>query len=348
MECQHFNRHIYNYCEGKVSPELRLTVEKHLSVCKSCHNHYRLTVLENEVLQNPDEIPALSPDFNARVMKAIRQQENLTTQRAISRPANKWWTRGKKISLSLTTCVALLLLCFHISGFNPWAGKDLQVKNPTPQSGQLQRVAQGTSSNTNFSKDSKSKNYYKPDREVAAENITNSPDRAAESDKDNIEVQVQNQDQTGSTQSAPQTVNDSLTSRYYGIDSGRAGSAEKAQSYAVLSPGFAIPANIPDRFRLVEQNIYNLDNRTVYEYISQDGSERLTIEETIAAEQTMQITSIDYGKQDEVNKKAPDEQPSLSTVNKNIKINGREMTVVFRSNIPYDDLVILAENTTFQ
>lgn len=74
MNCRQIDKCIYNYCDDQVTPELRRDIEKHLQECLFCRNNVKLTRWENEILSQPVEIPALSPNFTAQVMASFGTQ----------------------------------------------------------------------------------------------------------------------------------------------------------------------------------------------------------------------------------------------------------------------------------
>lgn len=72
MNCQEIEKYCLDYCDNNLSSELRRPFEEHLEQCKHCRNLLYLTGMENEVLADPVDIPALAPDFNARLLDRIQ------------------------------------------------------------------------------------------------------------------------------------------------------------------------------------------------------------------------------------------------------------------------------------
>lgn len=71
MNCQQIDNQILNYCEGKLPENLAREIREHIEVCPLCRNNEKWTRLENQILQEPIEVPPLAKDFDARVMSKL-------------------------------------------------------------------------------------------------------------------------------------------------------------------------------------------------------------------------------------------------------------------------------------
>lgn len=87
MNCQLFNRYVFDYCDDNLSPALKEQMDKHQQECSHCHNQVKLTKLENQVLRDTSDLPTLSNNFTSRVMQQIMDSEQVAG--IISRPARK-------------------------------------------------------------------------------------------------------------------------------------------------------------------------------------------------------------------------------------------------------------------
>ena len=71
MNCQRYDKYIFDYCEDNLSPALKEQIDKHLQECYYCKNQVKLTHLENAVLGDKSDLPSLADDFTDRVMQHI-------------------------------------------------------------------------------------------------------------------------------------------------------------------------------------------------------------------------------------------------------------------------------------
>lgn len=74
MNCHEFERYCLDYCDNNLSSEIRGQFEEHLLQCEPCQNLIALCNMENEVLRDPVDLPALAPDFNSRLLARVRSE----------------------------------------------------------------------------------------------------------------------------------------------------------------------------------------------------------------------------------------------------------------------------------
>jgi hypothetical protein len=114
MDCQQFYKHLWGYADHNIPKSLEKTLDKHCLECEDCARAYRLTVIENSVLQNKSDIPDLAEDFTAKIMNTVYQNHN--QDKSIS--LNNWKHFVKKVSAITAPLmvVACLLLVFYFYG----------------------------------------------------------------------------------------------------------------------------------------------------------------------------------------------------------------------------------------
>lgn len=115
MNCQQISKHLYNYCEGKIAPQLSIEIQKHLEECESCHNNYKLTLLENHVLSDITDIPPLSDDFTEKLMKSIRPDNDRTIPTSKSSSKKSSLAKRFKRNAIYVAAAAVILLAVYIS-----------------------------------------------------------------------------------------------------------------------------------------------------------------------------------------------------------------------------------------
>jgi|GEM_PF-2522162 len=123
MNCQQIDRYIYDYCDGTLSPRLKAILDEHLSTCELCRKKVELTYIENEVLKDDFNIPALSPDFTSKVMSTINTKysgipgyspRSLTLMNRIKFGLKKF--NPLIASTAVASVLIIMLLLYDISG----------------------------------------------------------------------------------------------------------------------------------------------------------------------------------------------------------------------------------------
>jgi len=117
MNCQQATRYIWDYCDNKLSPELVAAVESHCRECSQCSQHLQLTVLENEALKNPAELPELSPGFTARVMKNLPERDFVSGKKPVMSRLRSM-SRRKRFMAASTAILGVLLMLLVVPGIN--------------------------------------------------------------------------------------------------------------------------------------------------------------------------------------------------------------------------------------
>ncbi|MEN6390661.1 MAG: zf-HC2 domain-containing protein [Syntrophomonas sp.] len=117
MNCQQANRHIWDYCDNKLSPELGAAVESHCRECPQCNKHLQLTALENEALKNTSELPRLSSGFTARVMKNLPEQDFASGKKTVVSRLRGLSGRQRRMAAS-TALLGIILVLLVLPGLN--------------------------------------------------------------------------------------------------------------------------------------------------------------------------------------------------------------------------------------
>ena len=107
MNCQQIDKYIFEYCDGNLSPELNLQVEKHLTRCEECSTIVQLTYMENAVLKDTQLVNYLDDNFTRRVMNAVSARQASQSRAAINSLKS---SRIRKVSLFLAAAAAVVML----------------------------------------------------------------------------------------------------------------------------------------------------------------------------------------------------------------------------------------------
>lgn len=111
MNCQLFERYVFDYCDDNLSPDLKAKMDKHRQECPRCNNQVKLTYLENQVLRDTSDLPVLADDFTSRVMQQVTGADQATlhlrwTRKPFSSKVKKYaWTAA---AVGLVLCLAIL------------------------------------------------------------------------------------------------------------------------------------------------------------------------------------------------------------------------------------------------
>ena len=349
MDCQELSKHIYEYCDDSVSPQMYLRVKKHLKDCPSCQQLYKLTRLENEVLRDTTDIPALSPDFTSRVMGSVgsvRRGTGLLYNR-------KFWYSG----LAAVAVVVLFLFMPQLLK-NPTYVNIADKGNAAPDSvtplvvstpgngatvEQLTVAEQITGNQKSAVQQEMAADPRSGDKSDApstpvygAPADTSSPPSVLgtklDFDADTIpEDSVANQ--TLMFYEPEQTM--PLRARETPI---AAPSVTQDDSEGVVEDIEPVltPVNVPPSLQLLQVDI-STSSRTVYDYASQDGLSRVQIAVDPYIEPEVQLQTLD---------KASTE--SINLLSRWVKLNGKMVTVTYSGNVSVEELTNLANTVRFQ
>lgn len=343
MDCQELNSQLFDYCDDSVSPQVYLKVSKHLKDCPQCQNLYQLTRLENEVLRDTSDIPALPADFTPRVMSSIT-----ALHRGPSILHNrKLWYGG------LMAAAVFALFLYAPQMFKPQSAVDLADNSGLRGNGTSTPSVISTPGNT-MEADKVAEYADRPllsppatgaGKDTSAPIITPSDST--------FEAAVPSPEQTvPAADTAPgQTAVDPMLATPKAL---RAPSLTVPPETTVPSPlaasdgslsttvveGFkpvVTPINVPAHLQLTQVDISD-GSRTVYDYASPDGQIRIqiTVDPYIAPEVKMQ--ALDQSG-------SPSSNSSLARW----VIVGEEMlTVTYSGNVPLDELTELANSVRFE
>jgi predicted anti-sigma-YlaC factor YlaD len=88
MNCQHCQKEIDAYLEGKPDPDLKVRIESHLRECRDCNELYRIQALADRIIAEEKEL-TVNPFLSTRVMAQIENSEiqRVTGLKGFLRPA---------------------------------------------------------------------------------------------------------------------------------------------------------------------------------------------------------------------------------------------------------------------
>ncbi len=137
MNCQQATKHIWDYCDNKLSASLGFLLEKHCEECADCQRHLRLTRMENEVLSDSPELPPLPPAFTSRVMNNLPTADkthsmNMKRLNPGWLRQNRRWTGSALLGLLLLVVMVPMLLDNKLI---PWGNMDTIPGSDTKMAG---------------------------------------------------------------------------------------------------------------------------------------------------------------------------------------------------------------------
>ncbi len=343
MDCRELNSQIDDYCDDSVSPQTYLKISKHLKECPACQQLYQLTRLENEVLRDISDVPALSDDFTARVMESIgsvRRKPGIFYNR-------KFWYSGM-------AAAAVLVLILFVPQL---------LKNP---------AAVNVADNSGYGNDSVAPSVVSTPAnggtaEVLADkqgsqDMAASPRPGDEAETPSTSILFDSPAETPSLPSVLGTKQDSAADTIPEDDGPNqksiASQSETVERFMLRTPdtvtsaptatrnGSATvvediepvltPVNVPPNLQLLQVDI-STSNRTVFDYASQDGLAKvqITVDPYIEPEVQLQILE-----------KADTE--GINALSRWVKLNGDMVTITYSGNIPVEELTNLANTVRFQ
>ncbi|MDD3365294.1 MAG: zf-HC2 domain-containing protein [Syntrophomonas sp.] len=330
MNCQDINQHMYDYCDGLVSPDLQSSMAEHLSKCESCRNNYQLTLIENETLCDAGDIPLLSEAFTARVMSSLVSADSFSSRPqplVMSKNSSPYFKRISWYS-SLAIVAAIITLCLYIPNLKD-TGNKINVANNSFKQQQLELQSNAVKNNdygTQITNEDTIKlSQVNPSPNADSVDQSKLPPSTLGSGSKSVPV---HEDLTlaPSVLSAP--VSTEAMKRSTNLEVGRSNRNESQVSDSAIL-AFS-PQNIPDRFKLTKSN-NTAENEAVYNYVSQDGKDNFQLKVTAYREKAMAI-----GPTSNITL-----QDSLPSLTKDIQVGDQKITLTVSGNIPTEELTRL-------
>ncbi len=345
MNCQQTRKYLINYSDGNVSPHLKLQLEQHLQVCESCRNNYKLTMIENEVLREPIEIPALSDSFTSRIMESIAPA-SCSSPPPSSDVSKKWagWT--------LIACAAVLLV-FLGSRYFPLVFPAEKVKVADNQS-----ISENKQKELSIKKATDKTASSAPFNEASEQSVSKELASPVINHKKSV---IRNE---SGTLSAPGT------SIQAGNSSGASCTASTDAQYDQNSSGVRVivPGNLPEGFQM--ESFSQNNQETIFTYSKDNELLEIRIVLSGSSESTGQVPSIaasiepytktndqsfaDSGFKQSVRLMAESSAAAgtvsdnpLSSLSMEKNIDDSVIQITFNSNLPAEELSNLAKQITF-
>lgn len=339
MDCQELNNHIFDFCDDSTSPQMYLKISKHLKDCPHCRAVYQLTRLENDVLRDTSDIPALPDDFTSRVIGSV---PSLHRGPALLRN-HKLWYGG----LAAVAVVALFL--YGPQFFRNQSAVELADNTGVRGNGTVAPSVVTTpgdsTSAQNIAKDEAGTYQFndEPKKDIAALN--------------SVSADVSSAPSVLSTRESPTSVTspgEGLATRMLSVPDAASTPSPTVPPDTVTAvpslPGdgnnpavvienfepMITPLNVPAGLKLTQVDI-SASDRTIYDYTSSDGLAQVKITVEPYVEPTAKIQAIDSSKAEGINSLA-----------RWVLIGDKMVTVTYSGNIPLDELTNLANSLTFE
>lgn len=104
-------------------------MDEHLRECPRCNNQVKLTDLENQVLRDKSDLPALADDFTARIMQQIIGAEQAATIH-FTWSKKPFPSRVRKIAVTAAAAGLILVLAVFAQQIIPYAGTQVADSPP--------------------------------------------------------------------------------------------------------------------------------------------------------------------------------------------------------------------------
>ena len=334
MNCLLCKKHMYRYYDDELSPQLKLKIDRHLEACTSCRFQYDLTQMENQVLGDTSEIPEIAPDFNSRVMNAIKPgiQSNLADNVLVMTRDNRIQFKWSSVYAMSAIAVLLLALCFYIPGIFPTDQQQQQIakSNQAPLVNQKSTAANmlGATGNADTGNTDIQLKLPSGNAKLGSSTVW-----------DSIDVNL--------LHNTPQAKMDA-TIPNYNIGSrtipGEAGRAERKESAKTLPVSSLKLKNIPEKYKLLSQD-NSVANQTNYSYQTDDGSESINI--TLISSPAQEQASVSEAN---LSKEMPSDRlmmtaapAAVENVSREVRVGDQTISVQLSGNISSDDLANLAD-----
>jgi len=335
MNCRQVDDYIYAYCDNTLSPEQRILFDRHLKDCEVCRNKLRLTLLENEILKDPGDIPALSEDFNCRLMKTIKSNNKITQQNdeklGFSKAMNAFKTRLPCPVIISTAIAVILLLVIFIpgitdmrTGFN--VADNNGVKNNASSNLHQEKNEQIDICSGGISQENIAKTRDVPD-EIMKSCAASNPDNSTSS-FDNNSIQKIYSDEVHEFKDPEQSI-----SQY--------DNAEILHLH---------PINLPSAFKLATI-ISDTDDRLIFIYNNIETGDELKIRIAAAGEPDAPRGMGEGGEEESPTPEYTTSQSKQSTetiIKRDINYSNQTYTVIISSRLSPEELASLAASIEFE
>lgn len=360
MNCQEIEKYCLDYCDNNLSSELRTSFDEHLQQCHSCRNLVNLTHLENEALADPLDIPALSPDFNARLLDRIQSRGMLYPDREAKPNGqyHKYLFNRPYVKRSWALIAAALLLVLLIpSIFNQGLynnQQEVRSKNAALNPARYDNTAIEKTSLKKVSDESLNQESSQPKYGSAAEN------NQIKADNTQININQELQLNAPANQQIPMAVHEPQD-LVPGNGSSREVNKSKLNSRLQSSHDEGLkpyPENIPVTYELVLKDESN--GQYIYQYRENGTEIQLCIIITPLVQQQFSTTSVvgtasesaqttaigDYQKSDLAATTPEAPAAVLNSSNKDISSDNIQYNLTVSGNLPQDKIEAIASTIT--
>jgi hypothetical protein len=329
MNFLHYRKHMFNYFEADLSPLLKEEIEQHLQQCASCRRQYDLTRMENQILQDTSNIPALDAEFNGRVMNLIANSGEHSA--AIMSSGNPRRYRWRPVYSQAVVAVALLAICFYIPGMIPERQGDQA----------LQRTVSPIQSHASVPEDVQ-QNPMKAKVAYAGNlKISNNLDKCESPEILQSSPEVQ---------TAPLPTTDQQLAgsgfRANSLEPTRSVQPESSTTKSAYAGSIGLQ-NIPVKFILLHTNQL-AENQVEYSYGTQDGSQNLLI----------RVLLPDHAKEAAIAYNLSTVPPAVNNLNntvsiiseskREIELDGKSYQLVVSGNFSQEEIDHLANNISLR
>jgi hypothetical protein len=293
MNCQQINKFLYAFAEGSLDHELRAAIEQHIKECDNCRNNYKLTLVENEVLQEKTAIPILDDLFTARLMNKINPYYKPMAGERNTAPRKTYnlLTAIFKHHKALLSAASLgLIFCFSLNHFyKPADSPNLHVAEQTSQ------LAGGIAANKNTSGEVIPSNpeiivaenpLPSPERKAAAvpQNTAKKSAASIKSDSISQDIPTTTMTYTKDTNDAPTSTSqdDSITTKAplkAIINPSRNGNNNYGKESLKLNnqkPAL-VPDNVPAEYTLTQVKVIENESSFIYQQTGTNTKLKITI-----------------------------------------------------------------------
>lgn len=353
MNCQEIEKYCLDYCDNNLSPELRASFDEHLQQCNNCRNLVDLTHLESEALSDPVDIPALSPDFNTRLMDRIQAKGMLYPDQEAKPETQyqKYLFNRPYVKRSWAMLAAALLLVLLIP---PILKQGLYDQQPGLING-VKTVTLPQNTNTKIEKTSLEKNNNKPLNQDTSQLKSASP-----ADNNNmtygnqdLKLKLPNQEIPLAAHQPQELVPGNGSSRE--VNKSSLNSRLQTSHDEGLAP---YPDNIPASYELVQKNESN--GQYIYQYRESGTNIELCIIITPLLQQQISAASMD-GEASEAPETAVTENYQMSNTtastteppasmlnscNKSISSDNINYNLTVSGNLPQEKIEAIASTIT--
>ncbi|MEA4925788.1 MAG: zf-HC2 domain-containing protein [Syntrophomonadaceae bacterium] len=326
MNCGEVSAKIYKYCDGEVSPQEHANISLHLDKCPVCRHMCQLTLMENDILREKEDIPELSPEFTSLVMNSLPSRVH-----TLKNSGCKFRNLKATLWLGSTVAAAAILLFLYLPQLNMIESLFLHSNKSS-----YQEQNSASTTLTQYDLSGLPDQVTAPDMPKSAAADTDTESQITESIKkpaaktDNTNNQPMNQPMILST-AVP-----SVETNFGSIPNiNRSSYADRIVADAAIDSSNIRPENIPERLNFVQ--VSKTDDNTIYNYASLDGKEYLQLTIKPYNETSSEVKTLT----------ASPAQASFS-ISRDIQIADTKVTVIFTGNLSAEEMNKLADTVKFQ